>query len=91
MVPHQRPDKNVFVERYHRTYGQEYLQLRQPSTLQEARVLPIYLSLQRSYFCPFLFNGVRLNLSFATSKLVSVGALYLDVQQEVGEEHGYSY
>jgi hypothetical protein len=34
--PH-RPDKNAFVERYHRTYGQECLQVHQPSTLQEVR------------------------------------------------------
>src|SRR5258707_9976101 len=31
--PH-RPDKNAFVERYHRTYGQECLQLHRPSTLK---------------------------------------------------------
>jgi integrase-like protein len=34
--PHQ-PDKNAYVERYHRTYGQECLQVHHPSTLQEVR------------------------------------------------------
>ena len=35
--PPHRPDKNAFVERFHRTYGQECLQVHQPSTLQEVR------------------------------------------------------
>ena len=35
ICPPHRPDKNAFVERYHRTYGQECLQIHQPSTLQE--------------------------------------------------------
>ena len=35
ICPPHRPDKNAYVERYHRTYGQECLQVHQPSTLQE--------------------------------------------------------
>ena len=35
ICPPHRPDKNAYVERYHRTYGQECLQIHQPSTLQE--------------------------------------------------------
>lgn len=35
VCPPHRPDKNAFVERFHRTYGQECLQVHQPSTLQE--------------------------------------------------------
>ncbi|HEY1351634.1 MAG TPA: integrase core domain-containing protein [Ktedonobacteraceae bacterium] len=35
-APH-RPDTNAFVERFHRTYGQECLQVHHPSTLQEVR------------------------------------------------------
>ncbi len=34
--PH-RPDNNAFVERFHRAYGQECLQVHQPGTLQEVR------------------------------------------------------
>src|SRR5215469_12786774 len=38
MTPHicppHRPDKNAYVERYHRTYGQECLQVHRPSTLK---------------------------------------------------------
>ncbi len=34
--PHQ-PDKNPFVERFHRTLGHECLQLSRPGTLQEVR------------------------------------------------------
>jgi transposase InsO family protein len=37
ICPPQRPDKNAYVERYHRTYGQECLHIHQPSTLQEVR------------------------------------------------------
>src|SRR6266487_4563337 len=37
ICPPHRPDKNAYVERYHRTYGQECLQVYQPSTLQEVR------------------------------------------------------
>jgi hypothetical protein len=32
VCPPHRPDKNAYVERYHRTYGQECLQLHRPST-----------------------------------------------------------
>lgn len=35
ICPPHRPDKNAYVERYHRTYGQECLQVYHPSTLQE--------------------------------------------------------
>src|SRR6266566_7624035 len=35
ICPPHRPDKNAYVERYHRTYGQECLQIHQPRTLQE--------------------------------------------------------
>jgi len=35
VCPPHRPDKNAYVERYHRTYGQECLQIYQPSTLKE--------------------------------------------------------
>jgi len=37
ICPPHRPDKNAYVERYHRTYGQECLQIYHPSTLQEVR------------------------------------------------------
>jgi len=37
VCPPHRPDKNPYVERFHRTYGQECLQVHQPSTLQEVR------------------------------------------------------
>ena len=37
VCPPHRPDKNAFVERVHRTYGQECLQVHHPSTLQEVR------------------------------------------------------
>jgi transposase InsO family protein len=37
ICPPHRPDKNAYVERYHRTYGQECLQIHRPSTLQEVR------------------------------------------------------
>ena len=35
ICPPQRPDKNAFVERYHRSYNQECLQIHRPGTLQE--------------------------------------------------------
>src|SRR5437660_26154 len=35
ICPPHRPDKNAYVERYHRTYGQECIQRYQPTTLQE--------------------------------------------------------
>ena len=37
ICPPHRPDKNAYVERFHRTYGHECLQVHQPSTLQEVR------------------------------------------------------
>jgi len=37
VCPPQRPDKNAFVERYHRSYNQECLQIHRPTTLQEVR------------------------------------------------------
>jgi len=37
ICPPHRPDKNAYVERYHRTYGQECLQVHRPSTFQEVR------------------------------------------------------
>src|SRR6266550_7396349 len=37
VCPPHRPDKNAYVERYHRTYGQECLHIHRPSTLQEVR------------------------------------------------------
>ena len=37
VCPPHCPDKNAYVERYHRTYGQECLQIHRPSTLQEVR------------------------------------------------------
>ena len=35
VCPPHRPDKNAFVERYHRTYGQECLKRSRPATLRE--------------------------------------------------------
>jgi transposase InsO family protein len=35
VCPPHRPDRNAYVERYHRTSGQECLQIHRPSTLQE--------------------------------------------------------
>ena len=35
VCPPQRPDKNAYVERYHRTYGHECLQVYRPGTLQQ--------------------------------------------------------
>jgi hypothetical protein len=37
VCPPHRPDKNAFVERYHRSYAQEGLQIQRPGTLQEVR------------------------------------------------------
>src|SRR6266702_3315077 len=37
ICPPHRPDKNAFVERYHRSYNQECLQIHRPTTLQEVR------------------------------------------------------
>jgi transposase InsO family protein len=37
VCPAQRPDKNAYVERYHRSYNQECLQIHRPGTLQEVR------------------------------------------------------
>jgi transposase InsO family protein len=37
VCPPQRPDKNAFVERYHRSYNQECIQVHRPTTLQEVR------------------------------------------------------
>ncbi len=37
ICPPQRPDTNAFVERYHRSYNQECLQIHRPGTLQEVR------------------------------------------------------
>jgi transposase InsO family protein len=37
VCPPHRPDKNPYVERYHKTYGQECLEVFRPATLQEVR------------------------------------------------------
>ncbi len=37
VCPPHRPDKNPFVERYHRTSNQECIQIYRPSTLEQAR------------------------------------------------------
>ncbi len=37
VCPPHRPDKNAFVERYHRTYNQECLQVHRPHTLEQVR------------------------------------------------------
>jgi transposase InsO family protein len=37
ICPPHRPDRNAYVERYHRSYNQECLQVHRPSTLQEVR------------------------------------------------------
>jgi transposase InsO family protein len=37
VCPPHRPDKNAFVERYHRTYNQECLQVHRPQTLEQVR------------------------------------------------------
>lgn len=35
VIPPHRPDKNAYVERFHRSLGQECLQVHQPGTLSE--------------------------------------------------------
>ena len=37
ICPPHRPDKNAFVERYHRTYNQECIQVHCPQTLEQVR------------------------------------------------------
>lgn len=37
VCPPHRPDKNPYVERYHKTYGQECIEVFRPGTLQEVR------------------------------------------------------
>jgi transposase InsO family protein len=37
ICPPKRPDKNCYVERYHRSYNQECLQIHRPTTLQEVQ------------------------------------------------------
>jgi transposase InsO family protein len=37
VCPPHRPDKNAFVERYHRTYNQECVQVHRPQTLEQVR------------------------------------------------------
>ncbi len=37
VCPPHRPDKNAFVERYHKSYGQECLDVHRPQTLQAVR------------------------------------------------------
>ena len=37
VCPPQRPDKNPYVERYHRTFHQECLQIHRPGTLSQVR------------------------------------------------------
>jgi transposase InsO family protein len=37
VCPPHRPDKNAFVERFHRTYNQECLQVSRPQTLEQVR------------------------------------------------------
>jgi hypothetical protein len=37
ICPPQRPDKNAYVERYHRNYNQECLQVHHPNTLERAQ------------------------------------------------------
>jgi hypothetical protein len=45
VIPPHRPDKNAYVERFHRSLGQECLQVHRPSTLQETHeVTEAYLS-----------------------------------------------
>jgi Integrase core domain len=38
VCPPHRPDKNAFVERYHRSYNQECLRVERPATLEEVRM-----------------------------------------------------
>ncbi len=37
ICPPHRPDKNAFVERYHRTFNQECIQVHRPQTLEQVR------------------------------------------------------
>jgi hypothetical protein len=39
ICPPRRPDKNAFVERYHRSYNSECLQRERPGTLEEVRTV----------------------------------------------------
>jgi transposase InsO family protein len=39
MIPPHRPDKNAYVERFHRSLGQECLQVHRPGTLSEVSEL----------------------------------------------------
>jgi hypothetical protein len=39
VIPPHRPDKNAYVERFHRSLGQECLQVHQPATLSEVSEL----------------------------------------------------
>lgn len=39
VCPPQRPDRNCYVERYHRSYNQECLQIHRPLTLPEVRAV----------------------------------------------------
>ncbi len=39
ICPPQRPDKNPYIERYHRAFNQECLQIHRPATLEEVRVV----------------------------------------------------
>ncbi len=45
VIPPHRPDKNAYVERFHRSLAQECLQIHQPGTLSEvAELTEVYLS-----------------------------------------------
>jgi transposase InsO family protein len=39
VCPPKRPDKNGFVERYHRSYGEEYLEVERPSSLEQVETV----------------------------------------------------
>src|SRR5215472_10917772 len=39
VCPPQRPDCNCYVERYHKSYNQECLQIHHPTTLEEVRAV----------------------------------------------------
>lgn len=39
VCPPQRPDRHAYVERYHRSYNQECLQIHRPATLEEVRAV----------------------------------------------------
>lgn len=39
VCPPHRPDKNPYVERYHKSYNQECLQIQRPATLEEVRTV----------------------------------------------------